>query len=438
MIDLDAIGTFEFPKDGSRFMPSERFDCARQISALRTFATDNPDLEELVRLAKEFDAFGFLGISGSEEIHSKVLAWLLNPRGTHGSGDYFLRRFLSETRVVTTHEVESSDWSSTTVRREWPNVVNGKKGLLDILVLNQGKKFVCAIENKIFSNEHSEQLSRYRKALEVRYPRFQRHHLFLSPWETRPRRAEDQKTWAPVSYGEVLNAIEATLREGVDPKNHGVTAFLNQYATTLRRNIVPNTTIRSLATRIYLHHREAIDLIIKHRDGYIEDLERFCTEAIQRQDGLVPVGPRERIVGFFHKDWTRFDSLLTGDGWQPQSDAVLLFHFDLRERFRVHLILTISKGNKEDVARKELFRMARRRPDVFDHKGHRYGGEYTDHFIRLYVSEPILSDGDFINWDLAEARQKILEWTTGFATDEFQAMNDEIVRCFKKVDDIRV
>ena len=76
------------------------------------------DLEELGRLAEDFDAFGFLGLSGSEEIHSKVLAWLLNPKETHGAGDYFLKRFLSETGVATTQEVESDAWLSTTVRRE--------------------------------------------------------------------------------------------------------------------------------------------------------------------------------------------------------------------------------------------------------------------------------------------------------------------------------
>ncbi len=416
-------------------MPSEPVESARQISALEKFATNNPDLEELGRLAKRFDAFGFLGISGSEDIHSKVLAWLLNPKETHGAGDYFLKRFLSETGVATTQEVESDDWVSTTVRREWPNVVDGERGFFDILVINQGKNFICAIENKIFSAEHSEQLSRYSRALATRYPRFRRHHLFLSPEGTRPRRGEDQASWASVGYGKVLDAIEATLREGVDPKNHAVVAFLCQYATTLRRNIVPGTAVQSLATRIYLHHREAIDLIIKHREAYIRDLELFCTEAIQHQDGWVPVRPQEKMVGFFHNDWTLFNLFQTGEGWKPVSDAVLLFHFDLREQNRVHLILTISKGNIENVARKELFCMAQRRPDVFDYKGHSYGGKYTDSYIRLFVSDPILSEKDFMNWNRAAARQKILDWAAGFAADEFQTMNNAIIASFESVNE---
>jgi hypothetical protein len=223
----------------------------------------------------------------------------------------------------------------------------------------------------------------------------------------------------------------------VDLQNHAVVAFLCQYATTLRRNIVPSITVESLATRIYLRHREAIDLIIKHREAYIKDLEQFCSEAIQQQDGWVPGRPQEKMVGFFHNGWKLFDSFRTDGGWNPVSDAALLFHFDLRERGRVHLILTIPKGNIEDVARQELFCMAQRRPDVFDHKGHPYGGEYTDRWIRLHVSEPILSEEDFINWDRATARQKILDWAAEFAADEFQTMNDAIVACFERVDENR-
>ena len=220
---------------------SEPGGIKRQISVLEKSVTDNPDLEELTRLTREFDALSFLGLSNSEETHSDILAWLLNPVENHGAGDCFLKDFLVRTGAVTHEEVLSQDWSGTTVRREWPNVVEGRPGFLDILVLNQTENFACAIENKIFSSEHSAQLTRYRKALEARYPRLRRSHLFLSPGGTPPERAEDQVFWVPVDYGKVLISVKYTLQKGVDQEHTAADAFLRQYITTLRRREVQNS-----------------------------------------------------------------------------------------------------------------------------------------------------------------------------------------------------
>ena len=416
-------------------MASEPFEYAGQVSALEKFASNNPDLEELERLAREFDALRFLGLSRVENTHSDILAWLLNPRENHGAGDYFLKDFLAETGGATRQEIQSYDWSGTTVRREWPNEVDGEMGLLDILILNQRENFVCAIENKIDSQEHTRQLTRYRKALEVRYPRLRRSHLFLSPGGTRPGRADD-RDWIPVDYGKVLNSVEATLREGMDRENHAAAAFLRQYATTLRRNIVPDTTVETLATRIYLQHREAIDLIIRNREAYVQDLKQFCREAIPEQSGWgIPDSPQEKMVGFFHNDWNDFDSFRAGKGWGDESKAALRFHFDLRNVGTVNLILTIPEGSSEDVTRRALFDMAHRQPHIFDHKGSRYGGRYTASWIRLHVSEPILSEEDFVNWDREAARQKILHWMGNFAARGFPAMDEAIVACLRGVDE---
>ncbi len=51
-------------------MVPESLESSRQISTLEEFTTDSPDLEELGRLAKEFDHLNILGMSSKEEIHS--------------------------------------------------------------------------------------------------------------------------------------------------------------------------------------------------------------------------------------------------------------------------------------------------------------------------------------------------------------------------------
>ena len=111
-------------------------DSVTQISALERFVVGNLDLEQFEEMLKKFDAFAFLGVSGSEETHSKILAWLLDPRGNHSAGDFFLTTLLRETGAATDEQIHNIDWSNTTVQREWYNVVAGipqiKPTFLDI------------------------------------------------------------------------------------------------------------------------------------------------------------------------------------------------------------------------------------------------------------------------------------------------------------------
>ena len=43
---------------------------------------------------RQTDIFKILGVSRSEQCHSKFIAWLLDPNGSHGLGEFSLRRFL--------------------------------------------------------------------------------------------------------------------------------------------------------------------------------------------------------------------------------------------------------------------------------------------------------------------------------------------------------
>ena len=411
-------------------MKSAFDESERELSTLGKFDTSNSDLEQLERLLAEFDPFSLLGVSDSEKTHSDVLAWLLNPRGNHLVGDYYLKKFLLETGAATPEEISSYDWSATTVQREWHNIVDEQSGYLDILVVNDKVPFVCAVENKIFSGEHGDQLTRYREALEKSYGGFRRRYLFLSPRGILPNMPDEREFWKPVDYGEVLTLVEATLEEAVETANDGVAAFLRQYSTCLRRTVVPNTELRRLAARIYLKHNEAIDLIIRYKDTYISDLKQICREAVEEQGCWVLDRQEEKLVGFRHTGWKECKGFCTKDGWDG-SCAVLLFDLDLRQHGKVNLILTIASGDQDDPFRKRLFEMAQGHPDKFKRRGDPRGGHYTDRTIRLHVSEPILSEEDFTNWDDALVRDRIDRWLADFTQREFPEMNKAIVECLR-------
>ena len=415
-------------------MTSESSTSQDMLSALRSFACGNSALESLEENLVEFDAFSFLGIATVEDFHSKMLAWLLDPQGSHAAGDYFLKRFLLETGSVAKEELDEAEWSNVAVQREWHNEVDGRIGFLDILVLNVDASYACAIENKVFSSEHSEQLTRYRNALSRDLAHFRRSYILLSPRGIVARRPDERQYWTPVSYESVLRIVEDLIENGVASDEVAVTAFLDQYVTTLRRRVVPDTELRQKATSIYLQHKKAIDFIYEHRENYVDTVERFCREAIDLQEHWLHISqPPQKMVGFAHTAWERYRSFHTGKGWAPGTDAAVLFDFDLREIGKVNVILTIAVGDNETV-RRRLYDKMQERPDLFNVRGHRQGGRFHQGFIRVYVSEGLLSEADFSNWDEEAVRAKIIKWAGDFAQNDFQMMHKAITECLAELD----
>ena len=141
----------------------------------------------------------------AEEFHSRIISWLLEPSAHHRQAGYFIAALLNATMAPPL--LLKADWSTAQVCQEWQHVVDGQQGYLDILVLDQGHQNLIAIENKTFSQEHSNQLTRYRRALADAYPDFTRHHIFLSPAGLPPNLESDQvsiyRDFDPLIYTDI-------------------------------------------------------------------------------------------------------------------------------------------------------------------------------------------------------------------------------------------
>ena len=408
-----------------------------QTQSLEAFEAD-PDLAHLEEMLTEFDALELLGVSRFEETHSDILAWLLDPRGNHLMGDFFLRSFLLETNAVTTEQIRGKDWSNTEVRREWHNVVDGDIGRLDILVLNVDNQFACAIENKVFSGEHSGQLTRYRKALERQYPTptYHRGYLFLTRHGTLAELAEERKHWNPTDYGMILRLVEETLEYWGGRGTEGVMAFLWQYQKTLRRRIVPDTETRRIANNLYLRHRKAIDLIVDQKSAHIADLSRICEEVTKQKTNWELIGEREKgeLLGFVDPTWKKHCLLRTGTSFGKQSDSLLVLDFDFRDFGEVRLLLTIMEGSVEDVRESLFGKTHKQHPGIFDHRNHRKRGTYSKNTVRLYASEPILSSQVFFEGDRGAWRAAIERRVSEFVENEYQKMNKIILDSLKEIE----
>ena len=229
--------------------------------ALQNFLLDIGCLDELLPWTGKFNMFDVLKISRTEIRHSNMLGWLLNPNENHGMGDVFLKGILQ--RLVENDSdgrydvfnVLLMDFYTFSVMREWKNI--------DILLTSTEEKTVIAIENKVGSHEHSNQLNRYRNILEKEYPDYNRMLVFLTPDGEKP---SDVENWDVLTYSDVIDVLEsAALQIKILPD---VDLMIKNYIDVVRRDIVEDQQLIDICNKIYNKHKKALDLIFENRiDG---------------------------------------------------------------------------------------------------------------------------------------------------------------------------
>ncbi|MDD3723483.1 MAG: PD-(D/E)XK nuclease family protein [Lutibacter sp.] len=141
-------------------------------SLLKEVKAISEKYEEISLLKGEkFNLFDILDRRTDEvKTHSAMIAELLNPKGSHGLGDEFLKLFLNYLKTNVLEEkngIEIQDVSNTSVFTEYYiGKINDEKvkgGQIDIYLSN--KQFNICIENKIFAGDQHLQLLRYHNFL---------------------------------------------------------------------------------------------------------------------------------------------------------------------------------------------------------------------------------------------------------------------------------
>ena len=419
--------------DGSLDELRELFDAEDEKTrlALQRLEEDGVDFVRLDEMLSgrrdEVDVFDVLGLDRSEQFHSNFLAWLLDLRGSHGLGDQFLQGFLAASGA--SGVISAANRPSTTVRREKSLQLEGGYGRLDIRILNESANFVCAIENKVWALESGNQLAWYRKVLGRDYPDHRIHRVFLTRWGVMPDAPAEREHWTTMSYTDVLRLVEGAIAARGDTANGDVLAFLRQYVITLRRNIVPEVSndVHALARRIYRKHKQAIDLIIKHREryepNYVTEGFRMIRDAIGAQP-LWSEGTCNRpYARFMSADWEAYDDICSDD-WPH---AVLLFEIQVTNS-RAELYFSLTLVGEESL-RSKIFQCVKDNPNIFNCAE----PEYTDGFIRLHAVGNILEESDYENWwDEQGVRDTIRGRLDDFAQGAFPEINRIITECLEE------
>ena len=117
--------------------------------------------KEADRRGESFNIFNVLGVTSDEtRTHSAFIAELLDPNGSHGLGDQFLRSFVDTVDCLRSWYF---DTKSAKVHKEvsiaGKNEDCSEGGRIDIAVESNGKAII--IENKIYAGDQEKQLVRY-------------------------------------------------------------------------------------------------------------------------------------------------------------------------------------------------------------------------------------------------------------------------------------
>jgi hypothetical protein len=322
---------------------------------------NSKDLQRLETLLAEFNIFEALGLVRQELRHSDFLAFLLNPRQNHRLGDVF--------------------------QREWYRI--------DILVVDEARQFVCAIENKIDTPEHSDQLARYRQVVAREYPACRPVFVYLTPDGAEP----SDEAYTPLSYTDVVRTVEAVAQSHAAALEPDVCVLLAHWIKMLRRHIVADSEISQLARKIYREHQQAMDLIFEHRPDLQTELAEVVKTLIAeaKPHGIVLSDSSKSYIRFSLEEWIIHEVLLVFEFQNVPGDLSL----------RLYIYSDVPRRLQQTISN-----FASEHPKVF--RGVRRKGSS----VRRIYNHRFLTERDFAEADLEELEAKTkAEWEKFLAHD---------------------
>jgi hypothetical protein len=392
------------------------------IEYLENFVLSNPELDKLENVLSEFNIFETLNLKHAEIRHSNLLAWLLNPHENHGLASYFTRQFLKfivsanrsyfSSSKLSLIDFELFTYSNIEIRREWNNID------IVMIIVEEEKKLVVAIENKIKTTEHSDQLQRYRKIIEREFGDFIHLYIYLTPENLIPSDEE----WIPFNYDIVANLLDDLLEHRKGSLSPDIFSFIFQYKTILRRYIVGNSEVERIAIEIYKKHKEALDLIFQHKPDIYLELSEYTQGRLRDYDDVIIDTAGKTVIRFTTE---KVDSIVEriGEGW-TKSKRILLFEFILYEN-RVVLRLYIGPGDSE--YRKKLQDLFLENKKLFKLVDRKFGTKWH----AVYQKE-FLRKKDFDDDDSEKMKEKIEKRLEEFMESDLPSIHEHFETYWNK------
>ena len=291
---------------------------------LEKLFVNNQEFEKIQTAQSRFNPIKIMRMENMEIRHSAILAWLLDPQESHGLGDVFLRAFLAQACqgsssliLPSALDILHANMMSAEVRVEWQNI--------DLLVHSPINKWVFIIENKFWSSQSENQLKGYMDRTIKAFPEdYLIRGLFLTLNEEEPDNQNislDQHKFVCIRYSDIVEILEQKILTGRYAFSADVEMFLRHYLEILivaTDQSDEKRELESLAKKLYLEHKKAIDFIVEH--GAMTDFSAAVDSLFtdENENGSFNINyekyiyfaQNRKIVSFLPLGWVEaFDSL---------------------------------------------------------------------------------------------------------------------------------
>ena len=198
--------------------------------------------EERNRKGENYNLFSILSIERYELKHSALIANLLDPKGSHGCDDAFLRAFFEIALKGTAYPFESSTPPHSYTEYYTGPISGDTGGRIDILVESKSKSshYGLIIENKIYAGDQDKQLTRYDNYGKETFGADRYLLVYLTLYgcdaskESTATKSAEEVGYLRLSYAEdILRWLEQCVRLADDKPL--VRESLNQYIRTIKQ-----------------------------------------------------------------------------------------------------------------------------------------------------------------------------------------------------------
>ena len=287
--------------------------------------------------AESPNIFKILRVANTEIRHSNFLSWLLDPKANHNLNEAVLSKFLQE--IINSSDnfdesitLDDIGIKNVEIRREWENI--------DLLIILD--EYVVCIENKIFSGEHSDQLTRYKNIVETRFSEKTQIYVYLNPFGYSSFRESD--VYLPISYQVIIDILENLNLDEIDTT---VKSFIEQYLLTLKRDVMGIDENAELAQEIYKEHKELFDYIYEIMPDGLENVGNYIQDVLISKN--YKLGSRSKqYVRFYPSEIEQFIYFNKSKNQWDKRETFLFEIFYNKKQIRISLGMNDAGDDEYD------------------------------------------------------------------------------------------